>query len=106
MAGGKNQSQVAIAGLRSGRWRRCGLPLSLLQSSKGREGDELPKRIHVRMMPEDTCVLVSMHVCVHTWAVVAAAEDGLVSLDHNEASSRLAFTHKARFPDSQNATKV
>lgn len=90
-AGGKNQSQGRIACLGSRRWRRCGLPLSLLQSSKGRQED-------VWMVPEDMCVLASMYLRVHTWAVAAAAGEGLVSLDHNEASSRLGVGSQGALP--------
>lgn len=35
------------------------------------------------------CVHVDVRVCVHTWAVAAAAEEGIASLDYNWASSRL-----------------
>lgn len=50
------------------------------EEGKGKRGrNELSRRIHVWMVH----VLACMHTCVHTWAVAAAAEEGIVSLDYN-----------------------
>lgn len=50
------------------------------------------------MVPGDMCVLASMYVCARTWAVAAAAKEGLVSLDQDAASSSLGVRSQSTSP--------
>lgn len=49
-------------------------------------------------------MLVSVHVCVHTWAGAAAAEEGLSPWSLMKLPLDWALAHKAHFRDSQDST--